>query len=72
MSFMKKAIGLLNGFRKFTIMMLVIITGITFRITDLINGAELVDLFKGTVIAFFSFNGIEHVTGVIKDFIKKK
>jgi len=68
----KNFIGLLSGFRKFSIMMIVIVTGIVFRVTEHVNGAEFVDLIKAATIAFFASNGIEHATNSIKEFLASK
>lgn len=65
----RKIAELLNvvfGFRKFLLMLIVVLIGIIFRIQSLIDGAQLVDLLKATVIGFFSANGIEHIMAVVK------
>ena len=67
-----KFFGLLNGFRKLSIMATLVIVAIVFRVLDYINGAEFVDLLKGTAIAFFSMNGIEHLTKTVKEWVKNK
>lgn len=72
MSFMTDFFSLLSGFRKFVIMLLIIIVSIIFRVTNLISGAEWVDLLKDTVIAFMSFNGVEHLTGTITEWVRSK
>jgi len=46
-------------------MFLLIIIGVTFRVTDLLSGVEFVALLKGTAIAFFSSNAIEHIKSAI-------
>lgn len=65
----KKLAELINivfGFRKFLLMLLVYALGVIFRINDMINGAEMVDLFKTTTIAFMSANGVEHIIDGVK------
>lgn len=69
---LKNLLLYINGFRKFTIMMLLIIIGISFRLFDLVSGSEFVDLLKGSAIAFFSFNGVEHLTKAVKDWLVAK
>ena len=69
---LREFIGLLNGFRKFTIILLVLITGIVFRSIDFVNGAEFVDLLKGSVVAYMAFNGVEHLTKTVTEWVKKK
>ena len=71
MSFIADFLSFLNGFRKFVIMILLIIVGIIFRLSEHINGAEFVDLLKHTAIAYMSFNGLEHLTNVAKKSIEK-
>lgn len=53
-------------------MILILIIAVIFRIVDFVTGAEFVDLMKGTTIAFLSFNGIEHMTKAVKEFISSK
>lgn len=65
----KKLAELINivfGFRKFLLMLLIFLLGVIFRLKDLINGAEMVDLFKTTTIAFMSANGVEHIIDGVK------
>lgn len=69
MSFLKKAVDTIKGLRKWSIMFLLVVTGIIFRVTDLLTGVEFVTLLKGTAIAFFSSNAVEHIKTVFK---KKK
>lgn len=66
---LQEFLTVLNGFRKFAIMAAVLVVGIIFRIVNLVNGAEFVDLIKFTAIAFFGTNGIEHMTKVIKEWL---
>ena len=72
MSFVRYLISVLNGFRKFSIMVLLVNVGVVFRVTDLINGTEFVDLLKGTAIAFFASNAGEHLTNAVITWVKKK
>lgn len=70
----KKLAELINivfGFRKFLLMLLVYLLGVIFRLKDLINGAEMVDLFKTTTIAFMSANGVEHIIDGVKSAMGK-
>lgn len=68
----KDFLSILNGFRKLTVILLLLIVGITFRLVDLLSGKEFVELLSGTTIAYMTFNGMEHLTGAIKDWLKKK
>lgn len=59
-------INILFGMRKFIIMLMLYLVGISFRLTNLLSGAEMVDLFKATTIAFFGANGVEHLVLGVK------
>lgn len=59
-------INIIFGFRKFILMLFLYLIGIIFRISDLINGAEMVDLFKTTTLAFMGANGVEHIITSMK------
>lgn len=69
MSFLNKLIGTIKGLRKWSIMFLLVVVSIIFRMSGLLTGLEFVALLKGTAIAFFSSNAIEHVKSA---FVKKK
>lgn len=58
----------IRGLRKWSIMMIIVSTGIAFRLAGYISGVEFVDLLKGIGVAFMASNAIEHV----KYFISKK
>ena len=64
--------NLIFGFRKMILMLIIFVVGIVFRIHGLINGAEMVDLFKTTAIAFMSANGVEHVVSTINAYVGSK
>lgn len=72
MSLMYKIINFLNGFRKFTVMFMLIVIGTIFLVTKHLNGAEFVELLKYTAIAYMGSNGLEHMTNAVKDFLKNK
>lgn len=69
---LKDTIQFLNGFRKWSVMMLLVLSGIIFRITGYLTGTEMVDLLRYTAVAFFSANSIEHVTKGVVEWLKKK
>lgn len=71
----KKLAELINvifGFRKFILMLIVIVVAIIFRINDLVNGAEMVDLIKNVGIAFMGANGVEHIVGAVQTHMANK
>lgn len=65
-------INIIFGFRKFLLMLLLYIVGIVFRLNNLVTGAEMVDLFKTTTIAFMGANGVEHLVTAVKDYMGNK
>ena len=65
-------IQVIFGFRKFLLMLAILVVGVAFRIKGLVNGTEMVDLLKATTISFFAANGLEHLAGVAKDFVAAK
>jgi hypothetical protein len=62
----------LQGLRKTMVMLSLILLGAIFRVKGYISGDNMVDLLKGTVIAFFSANGLEHITTTVKEYINTK
>ena len=66
MSLLKKIVSTIQGLRKWSIMFLLVVVAIVFRVTDLLTGIEFVSLLKGTAIAFFGSNAVEHVKSAIK------
>ena len=66
MPLLQKIVSTIKGLRKWSIMLLLIIIGVVFRLNDLLTGVEFVALLKGTAIAFFSSNAVEHVKSAFK------
>jgi len=62
----------LQGLRKTMVMLSLILLAAIFRVKGYISGDNMVDLLKGTVIAFFSANGLEHITTTVKEYINSK
>jgi hypothetical protein len=65
-------INVIFGFRKFLLMLLVFLVAVVFRVANLINGSEMVDLLKSTTLAFMGANGVEHVVAAAKDYMSAK
>lgn len=65
-------LGALNGFRKWSIMILLMTFGIIFLISGHLRGNEFVDLLRFTAVAFFSFNGIEHLGKAVVAWLDKR
>lgn len=65
-------INIIFGFRKFLLMLVLYLVGIIFRVKGLVDGAEMVDLFKTTTIAFMGANGVEHIVTTVKSYMDAK
>jgi hypothetical protein len=61
-------INVIFGFRKFLLMLAIYLIAIIFRIQNLINGTEMVELLKSTTLAFMGANGVEHIVAAAKDY----
>ena len=72
MSIIRDFISVLSGFRKFTIMLLLVIIGVSFRLSGHLSGSEMVSLLQATAVAFMSANGIEHLTKSVTEWVKNK
>ena len=72
MGIIKNVLMAFYGYRKFSIMVVLILVGIVFRVMGYINGSEFVDLIKGTGIAFMSCNLGEHLLNTAKSYMKTK
>lgn len=64
--------NLVFGFRKFLLMLFIYMIAVIFRINNLINGTEMVDLLKNTTLGFIGANGVEHIVGAVKDHLASK
>ena len=69
---MAEFINLMFGFRKTLLVLILYIVGIIFRLRGLIDGAQMVDLFKSITVGFFSANMGEHITSTIKEYVTSK
>lgn len=69
---MDKWIERIKGLRKWSIMILIICIGVTFRVMSLINGVEFVALIKGVGVAFMASNAVEYVKDVVVSKIEGK
>ena len=69
---LKNIVSFLNGFRKFTVMLILIIIGVTFRLTGYLSGMEMVELLKNIGVAFMATNGIEHMAKSVIEWVKGK
>ncbi len=63
------ALEVLQGMRKFVVMVLLIAIGIIFRVENLINGDNFVTLLEGTAVAFMASNSIEHLSSAVKAWV---
>ena len=72
---MLKVVNFINGFmgaRKTIVMVGLIIIAVVFRVKGYTDGSNTVDLLKSTVIAFFSANGLEHISNTVKEYVNAK
>lgn len=60
------------GLRKTIMMFALLFLGIIFRLKGYIDGAQMVDLLKGTTIAFFAANSVEHVGETVRHYVDAK
>jgi hypothetical protein len=60
MNMIDKWIERIRGLRKWSIMVVIILIGIVFRVMGYVNGVEFVSLLKGIGVAFMASNAIEH------------
>lgn len=72
MSRLRDFISFLNGFRKLTICFLVIISATALLLTKYITSDNYTAIMTITVPAYFAGNVGEHLTSVVKDWIKSK
>lgn len=68
----KNVLLFINGFRKFLVMTILIIVGVSFRLTGYLSGVEMVDLLSGVAIAFMSANSVEHLSKSVIEWLKSK
>jgi predicted Co/Zn/Cd cation transporter (cation efflux family) len=65
-------VNIVLGLRKLMVMLLLFTLGVIFRLHNLIDGGQLVDLLKNTALGFFAANGCEHFSTAIKDYVNSK
>lgn len=69
---LNNVIQFLNGFRKFSVMVLLMLIGVGFRISGHISGQEFVELLRYTVVAFMGTNALEHMSNAVVEWVKSK
>lgn len=62
---------MLVGLRKYSIMVIIIIVAVVFRLSDHISGDNLTELLKTVGAAFMASNMVEHVITAVKEKFKK-
>ena len=65
-------IKLLQGYRKLSVMVSILIIAVVFRLYDYINGSEMVELLKVSATGFFAANLMSKVTSTINSKINKE
>lgn len=71
-SIFKGSLSSVMGFRKFSVMLLLILIGVVFLVIGLLSGDNFVDLLSSTAIAFFGANVAEHATNLGSNYVKSK
>ncbi len=61
-----------EGKRKFSIMLIVLGVGITFRLMDLIDGHDFASMIKDVSISFMGANLVKHIIDTAQDYINVK
>jgi len=61
----------MKGYRKYSIIVAIILIAVIFRLSNHINGKEMVELIKVSAVAFFSANMVNKITSYVKDRVKK-
>jgi len=69
---LENIIKLLQGYRKFSVMVSILIIAVSFRIYDLIDGKEMVELLKVSATGFFAANLVSKVTSAIGNKLTKE
>lgn len=69
---MKKLVGFLVGFRKFTIMILFMLLMTVFRIKGYIEGPDFANTVRDAVVAYFGTNIGEHLVSLGKEWVTGK
>lgn len=72
MSFFTNLLTFLNGFRKLTICLLVVVISSIFTTLGYLTGDNLVSILNAVIPSYFAGNVGEHITEGIKEFIQKK
>lgn len=61
-------IDILFGFRKTLVILLLYVVAVIFRLKNLIDGAQMVDLLKSASLAFLASNGFEHAMNSVNNY----
>ena len=72
MSLIRQLVNFLNGFRKFTVMILLMLVGVVFLISGHLSGSEFVKLLSSTAVAFMSANVVEHISTTVTTWVQTK
>jgi hypothetical protein len=65
-------LDVIQGFRKFIVMLLLITIGVAFRLGNVISGSDFVNLLQGTTVAFMASNAVENIGSTVKAWISSK
>lgn len=62
----------LQGLRKVLAFFALFAVAIIFRLCNLIDGGQFVDLMKNVTISFFAANGVEWIASTVKTHLESK
>lgn len=65
----QEIVSVILGLRKFIVMLALILIAVIFRVKNLVNGSEMVDLLKATAIAFMASNSVEHLKTMVTSYV---
>jgi len=65
-------IDLIFGMRKVLALFFIYVISSIFCYLHLVNGSDLIDLFKTVTVVFFGANSVEHLVTAVKDHMSEK
>lgn len=68
----KDIISFINGFRKWSVTVMIIVIGTTLLVKSHLTGDQYVKLVLGTVTVFLGINGVEHCMATVNKWLTLK
>ncbi len=66
------SLNVLQGLRKTVVMLSLMAIAVVMRVKGYLSGDNVSDMLKGTILGFFASNGLEHISGTVKEYINSK